>query len=296
MNRVAAALALAAALTACRDRRAVEQHAAEPPSPSPASACAALEYAATIDVPEASGAAWLPADSVLLVVSDSGNQGAYVELDGRGAIVRRGELPLGGAGEDVEGLARVGDRIWGLTSGGWMLAWQRVGDGFLVAVPAFPIDPAAPCAAASVNCGANYEGVCLAPRPLADGCDGYAASKTSGRLVCLVRDGERYRLDPARGFAVAEPAQLADCAIADDGAVWTGDNGFGMAMVRRWVVGADGATLAGAAALGVGFPEVLAFGPDGVVYRLSDLGRAPSLALAYRCGELPKAGPAPAAQ
>ena len=104
-------------------------------------------------------------------------------------------------------------------------------------------------------------------------------------------------LDPTRGFAVSGPAQLADCAIAEDGSVWTGDNAFGLMRVRRWTIGANGATVVGEDRLGLGFPEVLALGPDGVVYRFSDLGGAPSLATALRCpGGLPKAGPAPPAQ
>ena len=116
-----------------------------------------------------------------------------------------------------------------------------------------------------MNCGANFEGVCLAPRPLADGCDGYAASKATGRLRCLRRDRDRYAVDPTRGFAVAGPDQLADCAIAADGTVWTGANAFGLMMVRTWTVTTDGATRLGEDRLGLGFPEVLALGPDDVV-------------------------------
>jgi sugar lactone lactonase YvrE len=126
-----------------------------------------------------------------------------------------------------------------------------------------------------------------------------ASKQTSGALVCVVRrDGRLDRFTPRRRAPLSdhlEPERLADCAIADDGTVWTGDNGFGLGEVRQWAITADGATLLGRARLGVGFPEVLAFGPDHAVYRLSDLGGAPSLATAFRCPSgLPKAGPADA--
>ena len=53
----------------------------------------------------------------------------------------------------------------------------------------------------------------------------------------------------------------------------------------------------GQARLGMGFPEVLAFGPDHTLYRFSVLGGAPSLAVAFRCpARLPKAGPADGAE
>lgn len=285
----------ALALAGCRDRRGAGDRPATEPVAS-AGGCAAIEYAPTIDLPEASGASWLADPGVLLVVSDSGNDGQYVELDAGGAIVRRGQLPLGGAGDDLEGLAQDGGKVWGLTSSGWMRAWQRDGAAWRLALDAYPIDPARPCGAESVNCGANFEGLCLAARPLADGCDGYAASKTSGQMTCLRRQGDRFVLDPSRGFTASDPRVLADCAIADDGTVWTGDNAFGLMQVRQWTIGAAGATVTGAARLGLGFPEVLALGPGGVVYRFSDLGGAPSLTTAFRCTGLPKAGPDAPAQ
>jgi len=270
----------------------------EIPAPTAASAtggCTALPYAGEVDLPEASGAAWM--GDALVVISDSGNHGRYLELDGAGTIIGRGQLPLGGAGDDLEGLAADGDTLWGLTSGGWMRGWQRDGVGWRLAVDAYAIDPTSRCQPGSVNCGANFEGVCLSPRPLADGCDGYAAAKSSGTMFCLHRADGRFTLDATRGFRAAAPEQLADCAIAEDGAVWTGDNGFGLMMVRRWTVDAEGAHLTGAEHLGLGFPEVLAFGPAHAVYRFSDLGGSPSLALAFSCPTgLPKAGPAAPAQ
>ncbi|MBP8805051.1 MAG: hypothetical protein KBG48_01900 [Kofleriaceae bacterium] len=286
--RVAGAAALA--LAACRGGAPRGDGPAATPSPGSSSACAAAPFAAEVPVAEASGAAWLPTVERLLIVADSGHRGAFVEVDRVGAVVARGQLPLGDGGDDLEGLALDGDRVWGVTSSGWAGAWRRGPDGYAL-VDAVALDPR--CPSASVNCGDNYEGLCLASAPLADGCDGYLAAKTSGALVCVVRRDGRLALAPERRHVVAKPERLADCAIASDGTVWTGDNGFGLAAVRQWAIGADGARLIGESALGLGFPEVLALGPDATVYRLSDLGGAPSLALAFRCpGGLPKAGPA----
>ncbi|MBK9034418.1 MAG: hypothetical protein IPL61_24650 [Myxococcales bacterium] len=287
---IARAVAIVSVATgACRDRRPGAEPAETAPPPPAAGECVALPYQNELDVPEASGAAWLAGPGRLLVVADSGHDGEYIEVDAAGAIEARGQLPLGTAGDDLEGLALDGDRVWGLTSAGWLRAWRRTDAGYTLEV-SYALDDA--CPPTSVNCGANFEGLCLAPRPLADGCDGYAASKQAGRLVCLHRQGDRYALDRARGYDVSGSGKLADCAIAADGTVWTGDNGFGLGAVRQWAIGADGPTLVGATRLGIGFPEVLAFGPDHAVYRFSDLGGSPSLAAAFQCPTgLPKAGP-----
>lgn len=289
----ALALALAALTVGCRDRRPAG--AAPPPPPAAdAGECVAIPYQHQLDVAEASGAAWLAGPGRLLVVSDSGHDGAYVEVDAAGEVQARGRLPLGTSGDDVEGLALDGDRVWGLTSSGQLLAWQRGADGYAL-VDGGPLD--ATCGPTTVNCGANYEGLCLSPTPLADGCDGYAAAKATGALVCLHRDGRGWKLAAARAYPVTGKGKLADCAIAADGTVWTGDNGFGLGAVRQWGIGADGPTLLGEDRLGLGFPEVLAFGPDHTLYRFSDLGGAPSLATAFRCPDrLPKAGPADGAE
>lgn len=288
------ALALVALAAGCHDRRPSR---ASPPPPPPvvdAAECVAIPYQHELDVAEASGAAWLAGPGRLLVASDSGHDGAYVEVDAAGVVQARGRLPLGTSGDDVEGLALDGDRVWGLTSSGQLLAWQRGDQGYTL-VDGGALD--AICGPTTVNCGANYEGLCLAPTPLADGCDGYAASKANGTLVCLRRDGRGWALAGDRAYPVSDQGKLADCAIAADGTVWTGDNGFGLGAVRQWAIGADGPTLVGQARLGMGFPEVLAFGPDHTLYRFSDLGGSPSLAVAFRCpARLPKAGPADGAE
>lgn len=275
-------------------RAPVEADAAVAPEAGAAAIgpCERLPFAETVPVPEASGAQWLARDGgVILVVGDSGHHGAYAIIsadDGR--VLERGKLPLGGGGDDLEGLAAEdpdGARVWAISSSGWMRGWRRkAGGGYELDVTAHRIDEDDECGVDAVNCGHNYEGLCLAPgpgagRPLADGCLGYAVAKADGDLVCLVRDGERWVADRARSIDLGTRDATAACDITPDGAVWTGDNLFGGTTVRRLVGGKVVAT----AILGVGFPEAMAIAPGGIIYRFSDLsGDAPSRVAKYRCG------------
>lgn len=278
--------------------------------PPPGAACERLPFATSIPVPEASGAAWLHEDGGdrVLVVGDSGRSGAYVEIGAEdGRVLRRGALPLGdGAGDDVEGLATDGQRLWGLTSAGWMRAWVKDGDGYRLVLGPYPIEHRGPCKMDSVNCGHDFEGLCLRPAGTvgADGCVGYAAAKAEGALYCLTvapapaeddgkGPGPRLMLSVREGHhaprplpAITAKGALADCAIASDGAVWTGDNMFGGGTVRRL----DAPAWEGP--LGDGFPEAMALAPGGIVYRFSDAGGEPSLAGRYRCAAAAGVGPA----
>ena len=249
--------------------------------------CEKLPFAETIPISEASGAVWLARAGtragVVMVVGDSGNDGAYLVLDGDdGRVLERGELPLGSGNDDLEGLSTDGELIWALTSGGWMRAWRAMpGGGFELAVSPYAISDQS-CNV--VNCGRNFEGLCLvAGGGTIHGCHGFGAAKATGELVCLVRDGDRYRAVDDRVRAVSGPEALAACDVGPDGALWTGDNLFGGSQVRRL----DGDQVV-AVHLGQGFPEAMAIGPgdrdgDVIVYRFSDTGRAPSRANRYRC-------------
>lgn len=322
---VAASVGLALAAVGCgkhkkkhhHDRGRIDAAAADPwaapgaAAPPATADCERLPFATSIPVGEASGAAWLHgadgAGDVVIVIGDSGHGGAYVEIDATtGALLRRGNLPLGeGAGDDVEGLATDGQRLWGLTSAGWLRAWERDGDHFRLVLGPYSVERRGPCKFDEVNCGHDFEGLCLRPAGTVDGqgCVGFAASRAESALFCLtavaappegagpgvgpwltlaVREGKS---KPHPGPELTRKRALADCAIAGDGAVWTGDNLLGGAMVRRL----DAPSWQGA--LGVGFPEAMALAPDGVVYRFSDAGGSPSLAARYRCPAA-KAGPA----
>lgn len=265
-----------------------------PPSPyvSPdLSSCTRLPFAATLPIAEASGAVWLPRDGgVIVVIADSGHDGDYLIIDDEdGQVLERGKLPLGGRGDDLEGLAADGDDLWAITSSGWMRSWvHRPGGGFSAKVTAYALEDDGECPIDAVNCGHNYEGLCLAAAPLADGCRGYAVAKADGDLVCLVAAGDRWQVDRARTFHVTHGDVMAACDITADGAVWTGDNLFGTTTVRRLV----GGKVAASGRLGDGFPEAMAIAPDGTIYRFSDMGGAPSRVGKYRCAAGPKAATA----
>jgi hypothetical protein len=278
-----------------------EAPAAEAPAATPP--CEELDFAASTPVPEASGAAWLTIGGkpALLVVSDSGNDGAYGLVDpDTGATIETGKLPLSDAvSDDIEGVAVRGDQIHGITSSGWIQVWRRKGKGFQRAGEPYALGPVdlpdtmnndrAPegegmvCNARKVNCGRNYEGLCLAPAPRGD-CVGFAASKADGHLYCVTDQAGKLAVDRRRAIEVARPGGLADCAFADDGTLWVGMNMFDIGNVYR-VTGWDEpakATVERVAALAIGFPELIAVRGD-VIYRMSDMGGAPSLMMRHRC-------------
>lgn len=276
-----------------RDDSAAPADAATPP-------CEPLPFGATTPVPEASGAAWL--DNALVVISDSGNDGAYGIVDpDTGATREQGKLPLGGGGADLEGLAARDGKLFGLSSSGWMTVWRRDGKGFSLvdgpyaiapvdASPARATTPRAPagdamvCALKGTNCGRNYEGLALAPHTTPGGCAGFACSKADGKLYCLTEQDGRFAVDRARSIAVDRPGVLADCAFTEDGTLYAADNVFGLSQVYRIEMWADPAEakVVPLEQLGVGFPEVIAARGD-VIYRMSDTGGAPSLMVKFRC-------------
>ena len=269
--------------------------------------CEPQPFADPLDLPEASAATWLEVDGApaILVVGDSGTRGAYALVDPTtGALRERGALPLGdGASDDLEGITAADGRIWGLTSAGWMRVWKRQEAGFALVDGPYPIaavDAALPrrtahgtatdslaCAAKGTNCGKNYEAICLRPqRADDDACAGFAASRADGRLWCLVRQGERVVADGSRSIAVARPLSLTGCDFAPDGeSLWAGTNLLDAGRVYRvegWRTPAAARAVA-VASLPVGFPEALAVGPTGAIYRFSDTGNASSAQGRFRC-------------
>lgn len=265
----------------------------DPPAPAPASrpaasapaaaagwTCEQLPFELTTPVPEASGAAWLTIDGkrVLVVVGDSGQHGAYGLIDpDTGKTLEQGRLPLGGGGDDLEGLASRGDRLYGLASNGWLRVWQRDGDKFVLVDGPYPIGEGdMVCDQDRFNCARNYEGLCLAPAP--GSCTGYAASKADGTLYCLVEKAGRLHVQRDGAIPVTRPKVLADCTYGDDGALWAGGNIFGLGQVYR----IDDGKPVPVAQLGPANPEVLALRGD-TVYRMSDTNSAPSLMAKFRC-------------
>lgn len=266
--------------------------------------CELLPFAESTPVPEASAAAWITIDGRphLLVVGDSGNHGAYGIIDAdTGATIETGKLPLSDeASDDLEGLSAIGDRIYGLVSSGWIRVWRRQGNGFELVEKPYPLGPVdlpdrkshdrppvgdgMVCGAHAINCGRNYEGLCLAPAAHGGGCVGFAASKADGHLYCLTEESGKLAVHRDRAIAITRPGALADCTFGDDGAVWAASNLFDISRVYRVTHWEDPAAaqveLIGP--LPVGFPELIAVRGD-VVYRMSDMGVAPSLMARFRC-------------
>ncbi len=271
---------------------------------SGAPACALLPFAQSTPVHEASGAAWMTIDGALglVVISDSGNDGEYAIVDPEtGKTGELGKLPLGGAGDDLEGVAVRGGKLVAVTSAGWIRVWDRKGKGFALVEGPYAIGPVTlpdkpnnlnhahpgdgmACKGEGTNCARNYEGLCLAPEPVTGRCVGFVAAKADGALYCLVdRDGT---LVAERGgaIAVARPGTIADCAFTDDGRLFVGSNMFDLGKVFRidgWQDPAS-AKIVAIADLAIGFPETLAARGE-VIYRMSDTGSAPSLMAKYRC-------------
>ncbi len=306
LRRISPSLApILALVVACQaEGRPLTVRGEPAPAPPKAAAkettskCQPVPFVESLPIPEASGAVWLELEGVLtlLVVADSGNDGEYVLVDAKtGAVREKGHLPLGAPGDDLEGLAVRGDKLWGLTSSGWLRAWVRRGHGFELVAGPTAIGPlghhgaqkhAMSCEPTRVNCGRNFEGLCLerAPRDQDSGaCIGMAASKADGKLYCVVERGEGLEIDGSRHLDLTGGHKLGDCAIEGD-VLWVGSNMLELNQVRR-VVGwrtPETAKVEELGTLGAGSGEVIvALGAD--VFRLSDLQNAPSLASKFRC-------------
>ena len=282
---------------ACKHHDRQREVAAATPAPSDPQ-CNQLPFANESPIAEASAARWLLVDGTpaIFIVSDSGNNGAYELLDpNTGTVRENGLLPLGtGASDDLEGISSQGDKLYGLNSSGWMRVWRRDAEHHAYALvdgpyPIGEVGKGKPaCDGMKVNCGPNYEGLCLQPTVDShdDGCVGFAASKQNGNLVCLVAQGAQLRADPTRAIAVTRPQALADCDISPDGTtLWAGSNVFEGGRVFRvdgWKTPAQ-AKAVSFAYMPIGNAEGLAVDPSGDFYRFSDSNSAPSLQAKFRC-------------
>lgn len=196
--------------------------------PGPLSACEEVGALVWLDLPEASGAARLDAaGDRVVIVADSGNRGRALILDGASGTAVATTLPVDdGVGDDVEGLARAPDgRIIGLTSAGWFREWRPEGEALAVVRAAYRGTDAAgySCDGLRVNCGANYEGLCLDPAPVAGGCAGFAVAKARGQLVCVRAGADGYRIDPSVIIPVSDGntahpdmGPLSGCSVEPD--------------------------------------------------------------------------------
>ena len=308
-TEAAPAASAPAAKVAPADASADAAKAAPADAATASAGCEAQPFAFTTSVPEASGAAWLTLDGkpALLIIGDSGNHGAYGILDpDTGATIETGQLPLtDDASDDIEGLSAHAGKIYGLTSAGWVRTWQRSGKGFALVAKAYPLGPVTlpdkhhdqralegdgmVCSAKAINCGRNYEGLCLAARPASPACIGFAASKADGHLYCLTEEAGKLVVHHDRAIAVSRPDALADCTFDQDDNLWIGNNVFDLGNVSRVAHWDDPAhaRLSQVGRLMVGNPEVIAVRGD-LVYRLSDTGGSPSLMAKFRCPRSPR--------
>jgi hypothetical protein len=249
--------------------------------------------AESVDLAEASGATLLD-DTTLLLVGDSGTKGAFVLVDPKtGQLKHKGQLALDpDASDDLEGVSHMDGRVYAITSSGWMREWSQSDGGFALTRSSYALAPAdskgLACASAlTTNCAKNYEGLCLLPTaPPVGQCAGFAAAKASGELICLTADADgKLALDPSRVILVANPRSLSACDFDDEGRLWFGNNFFAasrIGYVENWQSPTQ-AQITRVGSVGVGFPEAMALGKDGLVIRASDTSGSPSLLSAYIC-------------
>jgi hypothetical protein len=256
-----------------------------------------------LPVPEASAAAEVELKRgarELLVVSDSGNHGAALAWSIPSGPVRALTLPLdSAASDDLEGIAWVAlpgsspvqSRLYTLTSSGAVRRFAPDGNGGLVRdqdAYAIGSEPYACADLGDVNCGKNYEGLCLRKAPVPDACDGYAASKTESALYCIRLRQGRLAIDTSRpplALALGRDT-LSDCAFgAKDGpaedTLFVTTNIFGGSRVFSL----DEAT---GQLHAIGVPrtlntEVVAVDRDGSLYELADTQGSSSFGLRATC-------------
>jgi len=183
-------------------------------------------------VPEASGAAEVElrrGTKEILVVSDSGRHGAAMAWSASGGTRALALAVDDVASDDFEGVAWVAPgRLYTLTSSGAVRTYVPDGSGGLrTDGSTYPIGaPPLSCPDLhSINCGKNYEGLCLRAPGAAGRCAGYAASKRETALYCVARDASGrlsidssvppLHLDLAR--ITTREGVLSDCAFGAEG-------------------------------------------------------------------------------
>ena len=253
-------------------------------------------FPGTLPVPEASAATEVALRAgvrELLVVSDSGRGGAALAIELPSGAQRSLTLPLDAvASDDLEGMAWRSGKLYTLTSSGAVRRFTPDGAGGLTRdQDAYPLG-AVPYACAdlnAVNCGKNYEGLCLRAPGSSNPCVGYAASKAEGKLYCLAFDstGHLAITTSTPPMSLGLPAdQLSDCAFGAAGgaaenvlAVTT--NIFGFSRTYRVDEATGGLTkLPIASLLNV---EATAIDRDGTLYVFDDDNGATSSAAKATC-------------
>jgi hypothetical protein len=258
-----------------------------------------VHFPSPLKLPEASIAAEVeltPGVREMLVISDSGNNGAAVLWKIPNGPVRNITLPLDdGASDDLEGGAWRGGHLFTLTSSGAVRRFSPDGHGGLTRdVDSYRIGaPPYSCGdLGKVNCGKNYEGLCLRADASADGstprCIGYAASKKEGALYCVVMMDNRLSIDNVRKPLVLslEKDSLSDCAFGAWGGpaqntllITTNIHGGSTSFIVDEATG-DLKTIDVPSTL---TNEAIAVDKDGALYQMMDDNGDESLALRMTC-------------
>lgn len=255
-------------------------------------------FPSPLQVPEASGAAeveLVPGVREMLVVSDSGDNGAALAIKIPDGPTRALTLSLDpGASDDLEGIAWRGGHLYTLTSSGAVRRYTPDGKGGLgedgKLYPLGP-EPYSCKDMKKVNCGKNYEGLCL--REVANGevaprCAGYAASKKEGALYCLVFRDEKLVVDEVRKpIPLAIPKDsLSDCAFG----AWGGPAQGTLVVTTNihggsttYVVDEASGTVHALDVGGTPSNEAVAIDRDGALYQMMDDNGDESLALRMTC-------------
>ncbi len=263
-----------------------------------------------LPVPEASGAVEVERDGrpFLLVHSDSGQKGRALLLpldatpqegappetrtpEGRTPEALTLSLDLR-AGDDLEGIAAVGERIFTITSSGAITTFAFKGHALVRSSEATRLGPPpAACATlADVNCGRDYEGLCLheARHSSEDrACDGYVASRAEGALYCVHVEGDRLALVDRPPIKLALPkGSLSDCAFGDRKGpakntlvITTNVRNFS----RSYVVDEKSASLTELDVPGVLNNEAIAIDHEGRLYLFMDSNGETSGAARFNC-------------
>ncbi|NUN14845.1 MAG: hypothetical protein HUU55_14535 [Myxococcales bacterium] len=249
-----------------------------------AASCTLLPPIPSLPISEASGAEFVEigGQPSLLVVSDSGHSGQFVLFEPKSGQITSGTFPVDdGASDDLEGISVDGlGTVFAITSSGYVRQWRFTSteDPKLEAV-AYPLgdfgnNPAA-CSPFGINCGKNFEGLCLSKIPLENGCDGYAVSKSEGALYCVTGGnglplGIDVSVDP---LYVASPDQLSGCAFSnpDYNTVYVTLNVYGSSDLLRVVIGPKGTEMWEKLDVFAGInPEAVAVDTSGVVWVIND--------------------------
>lgn len=297
-----------------------EARAAEAPVPAPAASPVAPttppapptprckrdeRFPSPWGLPEASAAAeveFRPGPRELLVVADSGRNGAAMAWSA-GSGTRALVLPLDdSASDNLEGMAWQsapgGGHLDTLTSSGAVRRFVPDGKGGLRADGEAYRIGASPLSCANlhgINCGKDWEGLCLRSPGSRARCAGYAASRKETALYCVVRDGAgRLALDPLRPpiqldldrLLRRREGVLSDCAFGAPGGpaedvLLVTTNVFGGA--QTYVVDEGTSRVAALDVVATASNEAVAVDHEGALYLFLDDNGETSVATRFVC-------------